>query len=179
MDSAGYSKLAQGKRTCAGGDGARRVVRSRVVGERGMSAAMDLSTDYGRSTEGTLPFSCSTNASNDVLEHVRRVKLGSAALEFCLYMHRRTFGDAGFHRKKGRHETSCIFDLARWSADIPADRSNVRRIRAGLEACHIITFAEDTQTPGRGLIAWNMAYEEWQPYDKRRLKKQPGMVISA
>jgi hypothetical protein len=132
----------------------------------------------GPDESGVLPFSCSTNVSNDVLEHLRRAKLGSAAMEFCLYMHRRTFGDAGYHRSKGRQETACTFDLAQWAAEIPNDKSNVRRIRADLEACHIITFTEDETTPGRGIIAWNTAYAEWQLYDKRRLPKRASVVIS-
>src|SRR5258706_15352728 len=132
----------------------------------------------GPDDSGVLPFSCSTNVSNDVLEHLRRAKLGSAAMEFCLYMHRRTFGDAGYHRSKGRQETACPFDLAQWAAEIPTDKSTVRRIRAALEACHIITFTEDETTPGCGIIAWNTAYAEWQLYDKRRLPKRTAVVIS-
>jgi len=132
----------------------------------------------GPDDSGVLPFSCSTNVSNDVLEHLRRAKLGSAAMEFCLYMHRRTFGDAGYHRRRGRQETACAFDLAQWADEMPNDKSNVRRIRADLEACHIITFTEDETTPGRGIIAWNTTYTEWQLYDKRRLPKRAAVVIS-
>lgn len=126
-----------------------------------------------------VPLSCSTRLSNDVLEHIRRAKLGAAALEFCLYMHRKTFGDAGYHRKQGREETGCAFDLAQWAAEIPSDRSNVRRVRDQLAACGILTFEADPDAPGCGTVAWNVRFEEWLPYDGRRAtKQQPSMVIS-
>ena len=135
-----------------------------------------------------LPFSCSTHLANDVTDHLRRAKLGSRALEFCLYLHRQTFGNAGWHRKLGREEWWCAFDLATWAVALACNKSNLRRIRADLEACQIICFEPDPSQPGQGRIGWNLAFEAWQPYDGRRVGRarrpvmlavnQAGVVIS-
>ncbi len=74
-----------------------------------------------------LPFSCSTNLVNAVTDHLRNAKLTARAWEVCAYLHRQTFGNAGWHRKRGQPETQCAFDLAAWAAAIPCDRSNLRR----------------------------------------------------
>ncbi len=132
-----------------------------------MSAVLHVTPkDASAAPEGRLvPFSCSTNVSNDVLDNLRRAKLGGAAMAFCLYMHRRT-------------ETACAFDLELWAAEIPNDKSNVRRIRANLVACGIVTFTEDAETPGHGVSTWNLAFDEWQRQDHRGRPKQSGVVIS-
>ncbi|HLV99403.1 MAG TPA: hypothetical protein VKT82_12080 [Ktedonobacterales bacterium] len=115
-----------------------------------------------------VPFSCSTNLANDVTEQLRQAKLGSRALEVCLYLYRQTFGNAGWHRKQGREEWWCTFDLAAWAEALACNKSNLRRIRTELEACHIICFEPDAAHPGQGRLGWNLAFREWLPYDGRR-----------
>ena len=126
-----------------------------------------------------LPFSCSTNLANEVTDQLRRAKLGSRALEFCLYLHRQTFGNAGWHRKLGREEWWCAFDLATWASALACNKSNLRRIRADLEACQIIRFAPDPVHPGQGQIGWNLAFAEWQPYDGRRVGRTRKPEVAA
>jgi hypothetical protein len=106
--------------------------------------------------EREAPFSCSTNLSNVVLERLRQVKLGSRAMEVCLYLHRQTFGNAGWHRKQGHEEWWCHFDLARWSRVLACEKSNLLRMRQSLLDCHIICFEPDELHPGAGRIGWNL-----------------------
>ena len=127
----------------------------------------------------TRPFSCSTNLANEVTDQLRRAKLGSRALEFCLYLHRQTFGNAGWHRKLGREEWWCAFDLATWSVALACNKSNVRRIRADLEACQIIRFEPDPSHPGQRRMGWNLAFAEWQPYDGRRVGRAKKSEVTA
>src|SRR5260221_64163 len=75
----------------------------------------------GPDDSGVLPFSCSTNVSNDVLEHLRRAKLGSAAMEFCLYMHRRTFAGSASHLTCNRRSASASSALT----TVPSGNSHV------------------------------------------------------
>jgi hypothetical protein len=100
-------------------------------------------------------------------------------MRFCLHMHRRTFGDAGRHRKRGHSELSCDFSLGQWAAALELDKSNVRQIRADLEACHILSFTPDPTEPGRGTLSWNTAFTEWQRYDHRGRPKRASVVISS
>src|SRR5262245_36982745 len=116
------------------------------------------------------PLHCSTGYSNDVMDHLRQAKLGSRALEFCLFLQRQTFGNAGWHRKQGRQEWWCSFDLAAWATALACAKSNVLRIRAALEACQIIRFEPDPAAPGQGRIGWNLTFTDWQPYDGRRCR---------
>jgi hypothetical protein len=114
------------------------------------------------------PLSCSTHLANVVNERLLQAKLSSRALEFCLFLHRQTFGNAGWHRKQGRVEWCCRFELSTWARTLGCDKSNLRRLRLGLEAAHIIVFESDEDGPGQGWIAWNLKFAEWQPYDGRR-----------
>ena len=116
----------------------------------------------------THPFSCSTNLANDVTDHLRQAKLTASAWEVCAYLQRQTFGNAGWHRKRGQPETQCAFDLAAWAAAIPCDRSNLRRTLATLATCQIIWLVLDPARPGSGLIGWQLDFAHWQPYDQRR-----------
>jgi hypothetical protein len=102
------------------------------------------------------PLSCSTHLVNEVNERLRQAKLSSRALEFCLFLHRQTFGNAGWHRKQGRAEWRCRFELSTWSKALDCDKSNLRRLRLGLEAAHIIHFESDEDDLGRGWIGWNL-----------------------
>jgi hypothetical protein len=115
--------------------------------------------------------------ANEVTDQLRRAKLGSRALEFCLYLHRQTFGNAGWHRKLGREEWWCAFDLATWAVALACNKSNLRRIRADLEACQIIRFEPDPTHPGQGRMGWNLAFAEWQPYDRRRVGRANSPVL--
>jgi hypothetical protein len=110
-----------------------------------------------------------------MIERLRQAKLGSRALEFCLHLHRQTFGNAGWHRQQGREEWWCHFDLAIWARVLACEKSNLLRIRQALVKCQIIRFEPDEQYPGQGKIGWNLEVEDWQPYDRRRFQKsQPG-----
>jgi hypothetical protein len=120
--------------------------------------------------ERAAPCSCSTNLSNVVIERLRQAKLGSRAMEVCLYLHRQTFDNAGRHRKQGREEWWCSFDLARWSRVLACEKSNLLRIRQALVDCQIISFDPDELHPGEGRIGWNLEVEDWQPYDQRRTR---------
>jgi hypothetical protein len=121
------------------------------------------------------PLSCSTHLSNDVNERLRQAKLSSRAFEFCLFLHRQTFGNAGWHRKQGRAEWHCRFELATWARALACDKSNLRRLRLGLEAAHIIHFEPDEDDSGQGWVSWNLRFEQWQPYDGRRTRN-PGQT---
>jgi hypothetical protein len=142
-----------------------------------------------QNSERVIPFSCSTNLANDVSEHLSRIKLGGAAAAFCFMMHRLTFGNAGKQRDKGHALPGlwCDFNLAIWSKDLGKDKSNVRRIRADLEECHIIRFIPDEGDPGKGRLEWNLNFTEWTPYNQRptrsaanataRTQRQANVVI--
>jgi hypothetical protein len=109
-----------------------------------------------------LPFSCSTNLSNDVLEGMRRVKLRADAYAVCLYMHRQTFGNAGFHKKRHRSEVWCDFRLSEWAREVPCDKGNLSRIIKRLEECRIIVWQGNDRASGR--IGWNVDTTLWQRY---------------
>lgn len=132
--------------------------------------------------DGT-PFSCSTNLSKEVLNWLRKAKLGGAAWDFCSYLHDQTFGNAGWHRQKKESELWTTFDLAAWGYALGWDRSNLRRVLETLIACHIILFEPGEPGTGKGRIGWNRHFEEWLCYDGRKTKprkgqEQPLLVIS-
>jgi hypothetical protein len=122
------------------------------------------------SKDRTHPFSSCTNLANEVNEHLVDARLSSRAMEFCLYFQRHTFGKASWHRKPGRPEWGCQFDLARWAKALKLDKSNLRRTRHRLEACHIIHFDPDPAHPGQGWLGWQLPFDGWLPYDGRRTR---------
>ena len=135
-------------------------VRSAIMG--------DDPYNHPPATARILPFSCSTNLSNDVDEHLARAKLGSAAVAICLLMRRRTFGNAGNQRDKGEFEPGlwCDFALAEWSQKLLMNKSNLRRARDELVACHIIFFYPG-EALGTGRLRWNLNFDEWVQYNRR------------
>jgi hypothetical protein len=130
---------------------------------------------------------CMTGISNDIVEHLAKIKLGGAAASFCFHMQRQTQGYAGKQRNEHREDPglSCDFNLAKWSKELNINKSNLRRVRADLEACRVILFQETN--PGEGILSWNINFNEWQQYNKRpgrtqtneekRQEKQKGVVI--
>lgn len=125
----------------------------------------------------THPFSCSTNLANEITERLIHAKLSSRALEFCLSLQQHTLRNEDGHRTPGRPEWRCPFDLGTWARALDWDKSNLRRLRQRLEACHIVHFEPDQDHPGEGWLEWNLALEEWQPYDGRRLRQQQANVV--
>lgn len=121
-------------------------------------------------SDTTLPLSCSTHFANDVNDHLRTSCLTGAAWNVCSYILRHTFGDAGWHRKEGRSEFSCFFDLAKWALALGMDKNTILRIRDRLIASKILLFAQTA--PGEGIITWNLTFSDWQAYDTRYQKKQ-------
>jgi len=109
-----------------------------------------------------VPFSCSTNLSNDVLSALRKAKLRADALNVCLYMHRQTFGNAGFHRKRRQSEVWCDYKHAVWAREVPCDKGNLSRIIRRLEACRIVVWQGGDRASGR--IGWNVDVTLWQRY---------------
>jgi hypothetical protein len=131
------------------------------------------------------PFSCSPTLANEVNERLIHAKLSSRALEFCLLLHWHTLGNADGQRDLGHPEWRCPFDLVTWARALAWDKSNLRRLRQRLEACHIIHFEPDPDEPGQGWLGWNLEVEDWQLYDGRRTRQsrqrarqQPGVVNS-
>ncbi len=149
------------------------VALQNVIAERkaGYGVADDSPED-----EAPLPFSCSTNLSNDVIEHIGMLGPGPLALRFLTRMHRRTFGDAGDHRKNNESFLSCVFDLAGWATALGCNRSNLLKTRAHLEESQVFTFAPD-ETPGRGKLTWNIRFEEWTYYHRRVAKRQRASLV--
>lgn len=119
------------------------------------------------------PISCSTHLSKDVHLHLRRMQLTGRAWDVCTYAHDLTFGNAGWHRKQGKSELSCTFDLASWAEALGINRSNLQRILARLVKHKIITFIPYANLPGRATITWNINFQEWVAgYDSHRTSEQ-------
>lgn len=125
-----------------------------------------------------LPFSCSTNLSNDVIEHWGMLGPGPLALAFLARMHRKTFGDAGDHRKNNESFLSCTFDLAGWATALGCNRSNLLRTRAHLEESHVIRFVPGEPGSGRGKLTWNIRFTEWTYYHRRVAKRQQASLVA-
>lgn len=124
-----------------------------------------------------LPFSCSTNLSNDVIEHIGMLGPGPLALRFLTRMHRKTFGDAGDHRKRNESFLTCTFDLAGWAAALGCNRSNLLKTRDHLEESHFFTFEPGAPGSGKGELTWNINFEEWTYYHRRVAKRQQAGLV--
>jgi hypothetical protein len=93
---------------------------------------------------------------------IMQVRYPSAAIAFLSRMRITTFGDQGHHRRAGRDEHFCLFELIEWADDMRMARSQVIRTRNRLVEAHIITFTPHPTVPGRGIVGWNMNTDEWQ-----------------
>jgi hypothetical protein len=109
-----------------------------------------------------IPFSCSTNLSNDVMDGLRKAKLRAKAWDVCAYMHRQTFGNAGWHRKRRQSEVWCDFKLTTWAHEVPCDKGNLSRIIDRLEECRIIVWQGYDRASGK--IGWQVDLTLWKRY---------------
>jgi hypothetical protein len=109
-----------------------------------------------------IPFSCSTNLANDVMDGLRAAKLRAVAWDICAYMHRKTFGNAGLHRKRRQSEVWCDFKLSTWAREVPCDKGNLKRVIDRLEECRIIVWQGNDRASGR--IGWQVDLTLWKRY---------------
>jgi hypothetical protein len=109
-----------------------------------------------------IPFSCSTNLANDVMDGLRAAKLRAVAWDVCAYMHRKTFGNAGLHRKRRQSEVWCDFKLSTWAHEVPCDKGNLKRVIDRLEECRIIVWQGGDRASGK--IGWQVDLTLWKRY---------------
>src|SRR6185312_3153134 len=82
-----------------------------------------------------------------------------------------TFKNSGWHRKHGRPQHVCTFRLTTWAVTLGWEKPTVIQVRNRLVEAGVITFEPDPDIPGDGVIAWNIAFNEWQPIGLRGGKR--------
>lgn len=123
-----------------------------------------------RGSGRVVPFSCSTNLAKDTLRQMRRAKLSREAYDFLLLMHDQTFGNAGFQKRAKKAEPGiwAEFSVGAWAREY-GDPDIMCRIRDRLADRKIIVYAPRGR--GKGLIGWNLNFDQWEQYDNRGGKR--------
>jgi hypothetical protein len=127
-------------------------------------------TDAGQAgavASPTLPFSCITGVSKDVLRHIQEAALSGKAKYFLTMIALASFGNAGWQRQQGSPHPGhwCRFELSAWAREHQWSRQSVWRMRKQMEALHILRYVPDPADPQRGTLHWNLNFAEWVALD--------------
>lgn len=110
----------------------------------------------------TLPFSCITGVSKDVLRHIQEAALSGKAKYFLTMIALASFGNAGWQRQQGSPHPGhwCRFDLSAWAREHQWSRQSAWRMRKQMEALHILRYVPDPADQQRGTLHWNLNFAE-------------------